>query len=247
MARQGERSVIVKRSHQWPLFVGPVSYRRGEDPAHLILQSSSGSLVAGDNVSQRIRTEAQAWLRVQGQGAMSVNTCSQGHGTTERQTLEATEGSRLEWQSEPRILHSGADHSNTVEIDVDATSSVLLVDTLVVHPNATAGRYQSSLTVRRTGTTVARDRVELDLANLASGSYSCYGIVWLVGAGDDLGLDGWSERSPDGTYAAASRLPHSAGFAIRIAAPSGLALRHLVTKCLQATSAAESPDLTLGP
>jgi urease accessory protein UreH len=157
-----------------------------------------------------------------------VNSALLGRGTAERQVLEAIEGSRLAWHGEPRILHSGADHLSTIDIDVDESSSVLVVDSFIIHPDAAEGRYRGVFSVRRAGVLVALDRVDLDIGDRAFQEYTCFGAIWLIGGFDSSGCDERWQRVQEGAYAVASRLPRDAGFGIRIAAHSAFALRRMV-------------------
>lgn len=204
---------------------------QGADPSTLIVQSGSGSIITGDLLRQRLRAEAGVWVRVAGQGALSVHRAVQRAGSGEQLEVSAAAGAWLENLAEPRVLFAGAEFLQATTLDVTGGGVVLCTEAVIVHPGAGAPiSYESRVVIRRDGMVVARERSQFGASSTIEGGFTAYALVIAAGLNPEVLQDprwaAWhAAASGRDCYGVASMLPFGAGVAVRVLARDGLLLR----------------------
>lgn len=237
-AGAGGRTVLTRRRYRWPLLIGRVFDDR-ERPAvgSVTVQNAAGTLIPGDVVRQSVSVIDGGQAVVRGQGATVVSGVPGGAVAIEDTVLRADAGSRLWFDNPPRILTSHSRYRQHSEVCVEPGGGVLLVDAVVLHPDlteSTFGGYESRVAVIATdGRLLALDAQRLTAPPRVRRAPNAFATVYLVGSGFDrvmtavtpaleaLSVLGGERRS----YVAAGDLPNGAGWAVRIAASDGGALR----------------------
>jgi urease accessory protein UreH len=220
----GGLSTVTNRLYRFPFVLGTAFRDVGADRIHLALQSSSGSIIAGDSLRSRFLVEEDAWVRITDQGAMSVNFAPAGHMSAEYQSIRARSGARVEMLSQPRVLHSGAHHQSRIQVDLQNNARVLLVDSFIIHQEARTGRYSSSVRILADGVLAALEQSTVEFASLSPLASRAHAVVWYLGRLPETSERGLASCIDDGTYSARFMLPNHAGAAVRIAAESASAL-----------------------
>jgi urease accessory protein len=210
--------------------------------ATVILQSGSGGLYAGEELSQLIVMEPGSAAQVTSQAA-SVVHASRGLGATEQGLLvKLGEGSYLEYLSEPLIMFPGAKLSQTVEAHVSHDSVFVHSEGIVRHDpsggDATFDMFSSAFELRdEDGRLLFRESTSVDghsfveMMPAGDKAWAATGLVIAAAPGAPSEHQRWSavvsgrlSQLPD-AYAACGLLPNAAGLVCRIVAADGQALR----------------------
>jgi urease accessory protein len=207
------------------------------DMATVILQSASGGLFEGENLSLSITAEPGALARFTTPSAAVVHGMRGGGMACQDVTLRADADSCLEYLPKPLILFPGSRLRQRIMIEAGTGSRVLACDGFFMHtPRGVEGnfdRLDTATEIRRPGVgVVARERMRVSGDAVAKGSpglsgdFRAFGWIALIGGPEEAGtamLDAIANCG-EPVYAGASRLPGDCGVMVRIAAKDGGAL-----------------------
>jgi len=201
-----------------------------EDPAGMatvIPQSSTGVLLAGDRVGQRLAVAAGAAAHVTSQGAQAVHAGSGEAALT--WSLVAEAGAVLEVVTDPLVLFPGARVNQRVEVAVADDARLLLAEGIAWRPRTADppfASFETRLTARRPDgrllcREVARCRGE-DADGLGGAGLAAVGQVWIFSSPHRALADALARLVEDaeGACCGWSALPNAAGYILRIAAPT---------------------------
>lgn len=229
LARVGGRTVLTRRRYRWPLLVGRVF--DDERGGVLTVQNAAGTLIPGDVIRQSIEVVLGGVVTVRGQGATTISGTATGAQAFEdtRLTVDAT--GELWYSPAPRILTPHARYRQELRVDVAPGGRAVVVDAVVLHPecgHGNFGSYASTVQVRGSEhDLLAVDSQSLDAMPTARRAPSAFGTVYVFGLGDS---PTWAPS--DAGYGASTELPNGAGWAVRIAARDGGALRTALDEVL---------------
>lgn len=230
LARVGGRTVLTRRRYRWPLLVGRVF--DDEWGGVLTVQNSAGTLIPGDVIRQSIDVVDGGAVTVRGQGATTISGTATGAEAFEDTQLTVDATGELWYAPAPRIVTPHARYCQGMRVDVAPGGRAVVVDAVVLHPecgNADFGSYASTVEVRgQEQDLLAVDAQSLDAMPTASRAPSAFGTVYVIGLGDALT---WAPS--DAVYGASTELPNGAGWAVRIAARDGGALRTALDEVLR--------------
>jgi urease accessory protein len=205
--------------------------------ATVILQSASGGLFEGEELSLSVTAEPGALARFTTPSAAVVHGMRGSGMACQDVTLNAGEGAWLEYLPKPLILFPGSRLRQRIVIVSEVGAGVLACDGFFMHtPRGAQGSFDwldTATEIRRPGgVVVARERMRVSGDAIAkgaagaSGSFCAFGWIALVGGREEVGtvmleaVAGCGEA----VYAGASRLPGDCGVMVRIAARDGGAL-----------------------
>lgn len=230
---------LVSRRVAYPFSVADVfrldAGRR--DLATVILQSASGGLFEGEELSLSVTAEPGALARFTTPSAAVVHGMRGGGMAGQDVTLKAGEGAWLEYLPKPLILFPGSRLRQRIVIEAVEGAGVLACDGFFTHtPRGSEGGFDwldTATEIRRPeGAVVARERMRVSGDVLAKGTagaggnFRAFGWIVLVGGREEAetamleAIAGCGEA----VYAGASRLPADCGVMVRIAARDGGAL-----------------------
>ncbi|MYZ49443.1 urease accessory protein UreD [Propylenella binzhouense] len=235
-ALAGGRTELVRQHVPYPFHVTrPFRLDRARpEIATLYLQSASGGLYRGDDLSLDLSLGAGAVAHVTTQASTLVHE-SRGAPSRQAVRIAAAPGSRLLYTPDPMILMPGAAYEGRTRIALADGAAAIVSEGVFAHDPAGAGRpfahfMLETEMVDAAGRVVACDRGGLagaDFAAAASplGPYRAYGALFLFagGAADAPRLPAAlpGELARLGLFAALSALPNGAGESLRILAPDG--------------------------
>ncbi|KAA0090325.1 urease accessory protein UreD [Mycolicibacterium sp. P1-18] len=222
LARVGGRTVLTRRRYRWPLLVGRVfDDDRG---GVLTVQNAAGTLIPGDVIRQSIAVVDGGVATVRGQGATTISGTPTGAEAFEDTRLDVDATGELWYSPAPRIVTPRARYRQELRVAVEPGGRAVVVDAVVLHPecgDADFGSYASTVEVRGPERQLlAVDAQSLDAMPTARRAPSAFGTVYLIGLDDAP-----TEVGSRDAYSAVTELPNGAGWAVRIAARDGGALR----------------------
>ncbi|MGE2717933.1 urease accessory protein UreD [Mycolicibacterium litorale] len=232
------RTVLTRRRYRWPLLIGRV-FPDPQRPAvgSVTIQNAAGTVIPGDSVMQRLTVVDGGDAVVRGQGATTVSGTFSGAPAFEQTAVRVDSTSRLLLDAAPRILTPHAHYRQHTGVCVAPGGQAVLVDAVVLHPELTDdvfGSYRSDVEITAPdGSLLALDAQRLDSMPRVRRAPTSFATVYLVGAGLDTALtaltpelEALSVLTGDRcVYVGVSDLPNDAGWAVRIAAADGGALR----------------------
>lgn len=183
----------------------------------LIVQNSSGPVHDRDDLATSLTLGAGTNVRADFQGATAIHRARSGNLSRERLAIQLGEGAHLAYLPEARIYFPEAAHDQQTDIELGPGSTLFFTDTFTTHdPEGRArplGELTSTLAVRRAGELLLLDRQQLRTPRFPPG-FRAFGTVY------GLGLPEPGLPAVPNLYAAASQLPASLGWALRLAAPT---------------------------
>lgn len=232
--RAGGRTVIRRQHVGYPLHVTRPFHldRNRADLATLYLQSASGGLYAGDNITLDLTIEADAALHLTTQASTVVHD-GRGLGSAQNQTIRVHSGGFGAVISDPFILFPNAHLSIATSATVAEDAVLILADGFAVHDpaqrNTCFDRFITTTRIQRPdGSLLISDRGKLAGTELA-GSFGPLGghlaaATMLVMAppqrcADVAEMEMAAHRC--GCLAGTSFAPNKAGLAMRILAADG--------------------------
>lgn len=221
---------------------GPLGHDRCEGMASLCVQTPTGGVAQGDRHRLSIEAEDGALASVTGQGATKVHSmhANFAHLGVE---LTATDGSYLEYVPDPTILNQDSRCLQTIDVTVDADSTVVFTDILVPdglsdHEPFSFERFHSRVTATSDGRRLLTDTVVLDPETQnprtpgVFGEFGVVGTLYVISPAEDAEAlsdavherleseRSASERPSDGPegdiLAGTSTLVDDAGIAVRV-------------------------------
>ena len=199
------------------------------DIATVYLQSASGGLYRDDRLSLRLEAREGAVAHVTSQAATVAH---RSHGRPIEMTtwLHVHAKATLALTTDPYVLFPGAALTTTTQTILHPGGAALIAEGFAVHDPLGEGRAFATLETRAcvrdpqgrvwvderarfVGEDFARDRGPL-------GGYRAFGSAFVLGGEIDPHA---AEAALDavGVFAGASRLPHQAGWSVRLLAPDG--------------------------
>src|SRR5207244_7905018 len=106
-ARDENRSVLARRSHEGPLVVQKPLYPEGDAVCHAIVVHPPGGIAGGDELALDIRAAADAHALLTTPGASKWYR-SAGPWARQHVRIEAAAGSIVEWLPQETILFDAA-------------------------------------------------------------------------------------------------------------------------------------------
>ncbi len=198
--------------------------------ATLYLQSSSGGVYSGDDLSLDIRAETGARAHVTTQASTIVHHAREREGVQHSVTLTAADGARLDYLPDPTILMAGAKLRNRVIATVGTDARMILGDAQLSHDPEGRERPFAWLEneVEIWGPEGLRllDRFELSGSDWSArtGDFTCSGMMIALGE-PDAGADMFAAaEGVAGVYAGLSTFRDRGIALIRFLATDGAAL-----------------------
>lgn len=215
------------------------------DPSlQAVLINTAGGFTGGDDVSWQVNTAPGARMVLTTQACERVYR-SLGDDATVRTRIEVGAGAHLDWLPQETILFEGARLNRSLEIDLAPDASLFAIEAILLGREAMGeaarsarltdnwrirrnGRLNHAEATRLTGTDAERDNLAL-LANA-----NAFATLLYVGADAELKLDRVRGKlnGQSGASVIGERL------VIRAMAPSGLALRRIITPIIADLSGA---------
>jgi urease accessory protein len=201
------------------------------DLATVYLQSASGGLYDGDDLSLALHVAPGATAHVTTQSATIVHACRRVPvhlGVTA--TVEP--GGFLALIPDPLVLFPAAQVVTTTDLTVHHQACAVLADAASLHDprgqDRPFGRFHGAITVRdATGALRLRDRGAIDGANVHGlgvlASWRAWGLLLLLAPSNLLPEPAALEAAAGaaGCLAGASTVPHGLGLAVRLLGPDG--------------------------
>jgi urease accessory protein len=233
----GGRTVLTAQHVPYPFHVTRPFYlddsRSGL--ATLYLQSASGGIYRGDRLALTIEVGRGAAAHVTTQAATIVHDTRESPAEQVTRIVVARDAVAL-LTPEPLLLFPGADVTSRTEVVLSAGATLIATDGFACHDPAGEGRAfarhaMASVVHGETGLLLS-DRGSIDGAAFAGnasplGPYRAAGTLLVLGRNayrlDPAAVE--ARIGPTGCLAGLSRAPNEAGFAGRILARDGGALR----------------------
>jgi urease accessory protein len=105
--RQGERTVLARRTHQGPLVVQKPLYPEGETICQSIVVHPPAGIVGGDRLALNVGLATRAWAQLTTPGASKWYR-SAGALARNRLAFTVADGATLEWLPQETIVFDGA-------------------------------------------------------------------------------------------------------------------------------------------
>lgn len=253
LGRDG-RSRIAARSVRFPWSLGR-GYA-GDRGVTVIPQVAGAGLLSGDRVSQRIRVERDASLRLVSAGATLVYGGDAGPAQSEW-LVEVQPGACAILGSEPYVLLSGSALQLETTFVVAPGGVLIAAEGIVCDPSGTPVSFRTTSTIRCPERGLLfHDRQAATWDDILRAGALCarptaFASVICVDSGIERGSvvgavqDGEVDLGP-GVWAGAARLARGTGIGIRIAASSGGLLRAAMRRALDRLTGKPSLPLPAG-
>ena len=204
----------------------------------LYLQSLSGGIYEDERLSLAIAAEPGTRAHVTSQASTIVHSMETGQAGLVV-SLDAHEGSLVEYLPDPLILFPGARLSSTLKVRRHATATVICADAFLAHDPEGGERIFDCLDSRlevedSAGQLLARDRFLLTgerhrQRTARKSHHNALATVFVLTGSDDpvpiLGAVRGALAALPEAYAGASLLPNHCGLWARILTPDGASLR----------------------
>ncbi|MCR9111637.1 MAG: urease accessory protein UreD [Rhodobacteraceae bacterium] len=242
----GGRTYLARQFTPHPFHITRPFYHPG-DPAGmatLYLQSSSGGVYSGDDLSLDIRVEAEAQVHVTTQASTIVHDARGRTGVTQTVSLNVAEGARLDYLPDPAILMTGSKLCNRVTATLGRQARVILGDAQLCHdPEGRARPFswiENEIELIGPGGTDLLDRFELSGTEwpARTGGFACSGMMIVAGYADAGAAMQRAADNVPGIYAGLSVFSDRNIALIRFLAPDGAALSKVMTATWHAAATA---------
>lgn len=165
LACQGNRTVLVRRTHHGPLVVQKVLYPEGEEVCHAVVVHPPGGIAGGDHLAIQAELGAQAHSLLTTPGAGKWYKAA-GQQASQSLHFSLSEGSCLEWLPQENILFDGADVLMSGKVELAKGAVFLGAEILCFGRQARGERWQQGrlkqrLELRREGRLVWQERTHL--------------------------------------------------------------------------------------
>jgi urease accessory protein len=241
----GGRTMLLHQQVPYPFHITRPFHLHPARPdlATLYLQSASGGLYAGDDMSLALHVGPRAAAHVTTQSATIVHDC---RSAPARLTMTATAEPHalLALTPDPLVLFPGADVAVATDLILHDGARVILADAASLHDpageNRPFRRFHGAITVRDpSGAVRLSDRGSIDGASLHNagvlGPWRAWGLLLILAPPallpDPIALEAAARSA--GCLAAASTTPNQLGLSLRLLGPDGGTLG----RCLSALAA----------
>ncbi|HTW69567.1 MAG TPA: urease accessory protein UreD [Acetobacteraceae bacterium] len=254
----GGRTILLRQHVPYPFHVTRPFHLDVARPdlATLYLQSVSGGVYGGDDLSLALELGAGAAAHVTTQAATIVHDC---RGQAAQMTLRArlAQGAFLALTPDPLVLFPGADIATETDLLLHEGGRAVLLESASLHDPLQAGRpfarFHASLTVRdAAGRVRLSDRGGIDGAALDGpavlGAHRAWASLLVIGPADSLPDPGLLQQQAEaaGCLCGAGAAPGGIGLAARLAGPDGGTLGRCLDR-LWPLCAAALLGVTLAP
>lgn len=240
-AKVNGRTVVTRRRYRWPLLIGRVF----TDPVRpgvgsVTIQNAAGTVIPGDVITARIGVVDGGAAVVRGQGATMVTGIPGGDVAVESTEVHVDASSTVVLDTAARILTPHAHYRQRTRVGVVPGGRAVLVDAVVLHPDLhdeVFGSYESSVEITAAdGRLLALDAQSFESMPRVRRAPKAFATVYVLGEGLDTAMTGLSAElealavlgGNRTAYVGVSDLPNEAGWAVRLAASDGGALRTAV-------------------
>ena len=236
------RTFLAEQQVGYPFHITRPFYLEG-DPAGmptLYLQSVSGGIYAGDDISLDMQIDAGAQAQVTTQASTIVHS-ARLQAARQAVTIQANEGALFEYLADPLVLFPDARLDTSLHIEAQPGAAVIATDAFINHDPDGEERVFAALcnelVIKRTGIRHCVDRFRVTGEMFRQHTpYCAHGTVVVVC--DHLQrecLDALNSALATAldVYAGASLLPYDNGAWARILATDSHALRQALTVCWQ--------------
>lgn len=156
---------LVHNHHRGPLRVQRVLYPEGPELAHILMLHPPGGIAGGDRLDIEVDLDSGASALLTTPGA-SKWYHGERAGARQSVRLKVAADACLEWLPQEAILFDGADASQEMQIDLDATATLFGWDIVQLGRIAAGeqwlrGRWRQRLVLRRDGRERWREVAEL--------------------------------------------------------------------------------------
>jgi urease accessory protein len=212
--------------------------------ATLYLQSSSGGVYSGDDLSLDITVEAGARAHVTTQASTIVHDARGRQGVAQTVTLTLAQGARLDYLPDPAILMSGAKLRNRVTLHLDDGAQAILGDAQLAHDPDGDGRpfawLENEIEIIGPEGTRLLDRFDLAGADwpARTGGFACSGMMIVAGGADAGAAMHHAAEAVPQTYAGLSVFNDRDIALIRFLASDGAALSRAMAATWRAAATA---------
>lgn len=240
------RTHLARQFTPHPFHITRPFYHDGdpEGMATLYLQSSSGGVYSGDDLSLDIRVESTARAHVTTQASTIVHDARGREGVTQKVSLNVAEGARLDYLPDPAILMTGAKLSNRVTATIGKNARAILGDAQLSHDPQGSARpfawFENEVEILGPEGIRLLDRFELSGVDwpLRTGGFACSGMVIVVGC-PSASADMLREADAlPGVYAGVSVFEDRNIALIRFLASDGVALSKVMKATWRAAATA---------
>jgi urease accessory protein len=242
--RVSDSTAVVRRMAHSPLKL--LTPRSNGPCAHVVTSTYGGGLLAGDEISLRLRAGDGTRCVL---GTQASTKVYRGGDATSRQSVDADvgRGAVLAVAPDPVTCFAGSRYEQRQRFRLAETASLLLIDWLTSGRAARGerwafGRYRTETRIDVGGTCVARDAtlLEADGATTVAermGRFDCVASVFLLGPDFTAAAAALLERlakSPVGRRAplVASASPLRDGALLRVAGGAAEQVGRFISRCL---------------
>ena len=213
-----------------------------------VLINTAGGLTGGDDITWQADAAPNARLVLTTQACERIYR-STGADARVRTRLCAAPNARIDWLPQETILFEGARLDRTLEVDLAEGATLCAVEAVLLGREAMGEAARSAILrdnwrIRRNGslihaeaTRLSADPRERENLSLLDGALA-FATILYVGADAPRRLDGVRDLLGSTRNAAASLIGER--LVVRALAPSGLALRRIITPIIASLSSAGS-------
>src|SRR5690625_1061933 len=128
----GGKSSMIRRRFRWPFHIGSqLVSQYNPQVARVIVQNSASTLNAGDYTRTRFELHQNSEVKIMAQGAPSVHRSRNKKEVREETEIRLHTAAYLRYFPEPRILFPNSYYSQTMKIDIESSSRLLLTDGMI--------------------------------------------------------------------------------------------------------------------
>ena len=196
--RRAQGTVLAHVRHEGPLTVQRALHPEGPVACHAVIVHPPGGVAAGDtlDVAIDVRERAHAVLTMPGAAKFYRGGARPAR---QRIAIRAGRGAVVEWLPPETIVFDGADARSALDIDVACDACIVGWDVVALGRRArgetfTRGRWRQHLTIRRDGTPLVDDALDLRggdpwlRSSVGLGGHSVVATMFAVGEGVDQAL-----------------------------------------------------------
>lgn len=248
----GGRTALLHQYVPYPFHITRPFYPNPPRPdlAALYLQSASGGVYAGDDLSLALEVGQGAAAHVTTQSATIVHACEAAPARLTTSASVAADGF-LAYLPDPLVLFPAARVAAALDITLHNGARAIIADAAAMHDPRGEGRafarFHGAITVRdASGAVRLSDRGGVDGAALSGpgvlGGWRAWGLLLVLGPANLLPDPAALEAAADaaGCFAGASAAPGGLGLAVRLLGPDGGTLG----RCIAALAADAAQALT---
>lgn len=244
----GGRTIIRRQYSSYPFHVCRPFYLddgKLRGMASIYTQSCAGGLYTEDCLHSDFHIREDSAVHITSQASTIVHRGTRGPAS-QRVDIKVQSGAYVEYMPDPMILLAGAHLQSSLQLTVDETASVVMLDSFLAHdPQGLDERFErfdnEVIIQNAAGAPLAIDRFSISGERFASGNlasmgrYRCHASLMVYSNRADLpGLIDGCRRilaNSDACLGGVSELPDQCGVGIRVLATHGAALKSATLAC----------------